>query len=480
MILSITTTHTPATDLGYLLQKHPDRVQTFDQHFGKAVVFYPEATAERTTAVLMLDVDPIGLFKNNQKKGSGDFALRHYVNDRPYSANSYLSVAISDVYRSALNGNSKDRPELADTPIPLVAHLPTVPTPHDAGFLRALFEPLGYTVTATAQPLDPNFPEWGMANCLDVTLTGTVRLRELLTHLYVLIPVLDNEKHYWVGDDEVDKLVAKGGEWLPQHPLKEAITRRYLKKQHALMHAALDRLKEAEGEAPTEGDEEESPATAPKARVEEELERKISLHEQRLDKVAEVLQANAVASVLDLGCGEGRLLHKLLTVKQFERIVGMDLSIRGLAITAARLKLDRMPEAQRSRLELLQGSLTYRDDRMCGFDAAAVVEVIEHLNPDRLEAFTLSLFGHARPRIVVVTTPNREYNVMWPSLPAGKMRHPDHRFEWTRAEFRQWAEAASTAHGYTVAYEPVGQEDETVGPPSQMGVFCLISSTPID
>jgi 3' terminal RNA ribose 2'-O-methyltransferase Hen1 len=149
----------------------------------------------------------------------------------------------------------------------------------------------------------------------------------------------------------------------------------------------------------------------------------------------------------------------------------MDVAYRSLEIAHDRLKLDRMPENQRDRIKLIHGSLTYRDKRLEGYDAAAVVEVIEHLDPSRLAAFERVLFSAARPRTVVVTTPNREYNVRWETLPAGRFRHKDHRFEWTRGEFQAWAESVCDRFGYSATFAPVGPVDEEVGAPTQMAMF---------
>jgi 3' terminal RNA ribose 2'-O-methyltransferase Hen1 len=175
--------------------------------------------------------------------------------------------------------------------------------------------------------------------------------------------------------------------------------------------------------------------------------------------------------VVDLGCGEGRLLERLLDDRQFTRIVGMDVSHRALEIAAQRLRLDRLPPKQRERIELLHGSLVYRDRRLTGFDAAAVVEVVEHLDPPRLAAFERAAFELARPRTVVLTTPNAEYNVRWESLPAGRFRHKDHRFEWTREQFQGWATRIAERFGYAARFAPVGPVDPVVGSPTQMGVF---------
>jgi 3' terminal RNA ribose 2'-O-methyltransferase Hen1 len=460
MLLTLTTTHTPATDLGYLLHKHPERCQSFELSFGEAHVFYPEVSPERTTAALLLDVDPVGMVRGKHREQS--FLLGHYVNDRPFVASSFLSVALSQVFGTAMSGRCKDREELAQTPIPLTARLDVLPVRGGEDLLRRMFEPLGYTVEATRLPLDDRFPEWGESPYFSVTIHGTQRLSELLMHLYVLIPVFDNEKHYFVGEDELEKLLAKGEGWLAAHPEKEAITRRYLGHRKSLYREALERLND-EGGMPNDETEDDDPS--PLATPE------LSLHEQRLGAVLAALRASGAKSVLDLGCGEGKLLRDLLADRQFEKIVGMDVSIRSLEIAHRRLKFDRLPPKQAERITLLHGSLIYRDDRLANFDAAAVVEVIEHLDPPRLSALERVLFEFARPRTVVLTTPNREYNVKWDTLPAGHLRHSDHRFEWTRAEFQTWSNRVAAEHGYAVRFLPVGPVDELIGAPSQMGVF---------
>ena len=464
MLLTLSTTHAPATDLGYLLHKHPDRCQSFDLAFGKAHVFYPEASEQRSTAALLLDVDPIGLVRNRRGPAGAGFLLQQYVNDRPYVASSLMSVAISRVFGSALSGRCEERSELVEQPIPLTAKLSVVPCRGGEVILRRLFEPLGYRVTAQRHPLDEKFPEWGESSYYTVELSAECRLQDLLAHLYVLIPVLDDDKHYWVSRDEVDKLLSKGEGWLESHPEKELIARRYLKHQTGLMRAALDRL--VEEESPDADAVEEAHAAE-----EEAVEAPLRLNDQRLAAVIAALNEARARSVVDLGCGEGKLLKLLLKDKSVERIVGMDVSYRTLEIAQRRLNFDRLPPKQRARIELIHGSLMYRDERLAGFDAATVVEVIEHLDAPRLAAFERVVFECARPATVIVTTPNIEYNVRFETLPAGKLRHKDHRFEWTRAEFQEWAHAVAERFGYSVRFAQIGTEDDEVGSPTQMGIF---------
>lgn len=466
MLITLTTTHRPATDLGFLLHKNPDKLHSFELSFGKAHVFYSEASEERCTAVLVLDVDPIALVRGKKRGDSG--LLGHYVNDRPYVASSFLSVALSRVYRTAFGGRCKHRPDLAATAIPLTARI--VPLPCRAGepLLRRLFEPLGYGVSVATQPLDPKHPEWGDSPYFAVTLSAECRLADLLNHLSVLIPVLDNEKHYWVGDDEVDKLLRRGEGWLADHPEKELIATRYLKYQRRLAREVLARLSD-------EDDPDPDAATVGHAAEEQALEKPIRLNDLRLETVLHVVRDSGAHRVLDLGCGEGRLLRLLLKEKQLTEIVGLDASVRALEVAHDRLRLDRMPPRQRQRLTLLHGSLTYRDQRLAGYDAATAIEVIEHLDPPRLGAFERVLFEAARPETVVITTPNVEYNVKFENLAAGAFRHRDHRFEWSRAEFRDWASGVAARHDYEVDIRPIGEADPELGAPSQMAVFSRCS-----
>jgi 3' terminal RNA ribose 2'-O-methyltransferase Hen1 len=460
MLVSITNTAEPATDLGFLLHKNPANLHSADVSFGKVHVFYSAATAQRCTACLLLEIDPVELVRGAQRP-------EDYVNDRPYVASSYLTVAMGRAFGTALAGNCQKKPELVETPLPLEITVEVVRSRGGADGLRRLFEPLGYRVEASQYPLDDNFPEWGESRYFRLNLWAQTTVRDALSHLYVLLPVLDEEKHYYVGDDEVEKLLRRGEGWLSKHPERQLIVSRYLKRRPSLMDQAFARLLDDEN-AEVEAVETQ---TEQAALAERDLERPMTLHTQRLDLVAERLKALGAKSVLDLGCGDGKLLRRLFADRAFEQITGMDVSHRALEVATSRLRLERMPERQRRRIQLFQGSLLYRDQRLAGFDSAALVEVIEHLDSVRLGAMERTVFEFARPRHVVVTTPNREYNVLFPNLPAGRMRHGDHRFEWTRAEFASWAESTGRRFGYQVSLEPVGPVDEQHGAPSQMAVF---------
>lgn len=463
MLLRIATTHPPATDLGYLLHKHPDRVQSFDVSFGKVHVFYPEAREERCEFAMLLDVDAVGLTRGQGRRSKGDRTLAQYVNDRPYVTSSFMSVAIAQVLSTALAGRSKTHAELADSLIDLEAFLSSLPSRGGLDLIERLFIPLGYHVDAARLPLDPEFPEWGESRLFSVKLTGRHKLTDLLRHLYVLIPVLDDYKHYWVSEDEIEKLLSKGTGWLDTHPERELVARRYLRHRRSLTAQALAQLvAEEDPELPDRDSESEE--------QEAKLERPVRLHQLRLETVTSTLRELGVSSVLDLGCGEGRLLKMLIREKWATRITGADVSVRALEIAQRRLKLDRLPAPVRERIELIHASALYADERFSGHDAIAAVEVIEHLDPPRLGSFEEVVFARARPRHIVVTTPNAEYNVLFDGMAPGALRHPDHRFEWTRAQFSEWCEGLGR-FGYSHEVRPLGERAPDVGAPSQMGVF---------
>jgi 3' terminal RNA ribose 2'-O-methyltransferase Hen1 len=465
MLLTLTSTSPPATDLGFVLHKNPAAVRSVPMSWGAAHVFYPAAEADRCTAALLCEVDPVALVRRSR---AGPFPLAAYVNDRPYAASSLMAVAIRKVFGTALRGECAERPDLPAARLQLSAHLPVLPCRGGEGLLRRVLEPLGYAVSATAIPLDAAFPAWGDSPYFDVRISATCRVRDLLGQLYVLLPVLDDDKHYWVSKDEISKLVDGAGEWLAGHPERDLIVRRYLRHQRGLVAEATARLLDEDcgGAESRTAERDAEPPAVPAATAEH-----ARLRDLRAAAVLRALTAAGARRVLDLGCGDGRLLAALLGDPRFEEIVGVDASAAALDRAARRLRVDEMAPRQRERVRLLLGGLTYADRRLRGYDAAVLMEVVEHVDPSRLGALEEAVFGAAAPPVVVVTTPNAEYNPRYPGIAPGALRHPDHRFEWTRAELRGWAESVAGQHGYAVRFEPVGDEDPEAGPPTQLVVF---------
>ncbi|MCG9896099.1 MAG: 3' terminal RNA ribose 2'-O-methyltransferase Hen1 [Fimbriimonadaceae bacterium] len=448
-MLLITTTHRPATDLGRLLHKHPDRTYEAEVGWGRIQVVYPEASEDRCTAALLLDIDPIRLVRG---KPGEQTTSTGYVNDRPFVAASHLGVALSEAFSMAMAGRCTHSPELVETPMPLEIRVPVLVCRGGLSRVNRLFEPLGWEVAAARHPLDPDHPEWGESPYADLTLRGTLTVRDALRHLSILIPALDSKKHYFLGEAEIRKILSRGEGWLAEHPERDWIVRSALGRRASLVEEALKQLAVV-AEEPVETD---PPERTPR------------LHRVRHDRILELVRQRRPKSVLDLGCGDGKLLRELVKIPGIERIVGFDVVWQSLERLRSRMKLDDAGVLLAERVQLIHGSLTYRDDRLAGFDLAAIVEVIEHLDPERIPAFERVVFGEARPKTVVLTTPNRAYNAVY-GLEG--LRHPDHRFEWTASEFEAWAAAAADRFGYSVEFEGLGEVDPAHGHPSCLAVF---------
>lgn len=436
----------PATDLGFLLHKHPDRVQRFATTQGEATVFYPVAAADRCRVVLHVD-------------GSGARVDTHtdvdrYVNTIPYAASTRLVVAMGKVFGDAIAGRCPSRAELVDHAWDMTVSIPAVPVraelrPED------VFGPLGWSVTARAEPLMP--ADWGDSDFATLTLSGRFTVRDSLRHIAVALPALAGDKHYFVDDDEVDKLLRLGDGWLAEHPRRDAIVRGYLKHLGGLTTEALSRLG-SDRVAPESAEDETRAVEADRRSP----DTRRTLADERIATVAEIIRGTQARSVLDVGCGEGRLLAALSADSTVTRLAGVDVSTDELRTAAGRLE-------RRRGIELWQSSLLYTDERCRGFDVVVLMEVIEHIDPGRLPVAVDSVFDTMQPGAVIVTTPNAEYNPVY-GLDNG-FRHPDHRFEFTRDEFESWCGRVAADYSYEVTLSGIGQVVDGVGTPTQSAVF---------
>ena len=470
MLITLTCHAPAAAEIGYLLGKHPQSV--FEREFsaGKVWVFYPELAEDHLTVAMLTEIDPVGLVRGPANSAT----LDQYVNDRPYVPSSLTSVALKVAFSTAMNAKAQTHAERYAERMHWQVTLPAVACDAGESMITRLFAPLGYTVTTTRLPLDPTFPAWGQADLYTVLLEGEQTVPDLFSHLYVLLPVLDNSKHYYIDSAETEKLLENGGAWLAAHPARDLIARRYLRYKRQLIDQALARLAESEGANPVEVEVETEEMLEKK---QEQAEKAPGLHEQRLNAVMAAIREAGARSLADLGSGEGKLLRLALKERSIERMLGMDVSSQALAIASRRLHLDRMPPLERKRIELVHGSLLYRDRRLEGFDVAALVEVIEHLDAPRLGAMERVVFEHARPRRVIVTTPNREYNVRWEDVGERRLRHVDHRFEWSRAECQAWAERVAATYRYRFSRQELGPADPELGAPSQLVIFDRLDAT---
>ena len=460
MLLTVTYEGTNTQDLGFLLHKHPDRAQQFVLNYGKAYVFYPEVSNERTTAALLLDIDPLDLAKG--KVGSKEGGLFDYVNDRPYASTSFMSTAIARIFGTAMSGRCDKNQELADTSLNLTACIYSLKDSNDDLLAHEMFEPLGYTVEEKRTLLNERFPEWGASPYIDLTIKGTVRLSELLNHIYVLIPVFDRQKHYYTSEEEIQKLLDHGEGWLADHQYKEKLTRRFFAVKRDYARKALDIL--LADDIPDDEGAENEPATT-------EREEHIPLNDLRMETVKKAVLDSGATSVIDLGCGECKLTSMLLKAQQIKRITACDVSVGVLEKAIKKLHLDRMQPYMKNKLTLMQASLTYRDQRFEGYDCACMIEVIEHIDPLRIPAMERTVFEFASPHTVIVTTPNREYNSNYENIHEDTLRHHDHRFEWTRKEFGDWTKHICDKFSYSCEMIGIGDIDANFGSPTQMGVF---------
>lgn len=460
MLLTINYKGENSQDIGYLLHKNPSRPQEFVLNHGKAYVFYPEVSDESTTAALLLDIDPIDLARG--KVGSRDGGLFDYINDRPYVCSSFMSTAISRIFGTAMSGrcSNQEKQDLADTPLALTAKLHMLPAPN-YNMIPELFEPLGYEVEVEHFQNDDKFSQWGQSKYVNLTVSGKVKLCEMLNHLYTLIPVFDTQKHYYTSSEEIDKLFSHGEGWLKDHPKREYITSRYLHKRGRLIKSALEQFRDNDETA-----EKESVSEASEPKPE-----KVSLNKMRLDSVMEEVLSSGANSVIDMGCGEGNLTKMLIREKQITKVSAFDVSFNVLERAKKALKFDNLHETLQDKLTLFQSSLTYRDKRFEGFECACAIEVIEHMYESRLTAFERVLFEFSRPKTVIVTTPNVEYNVNYENMKENNLRHSDHRFEWTKSQFIEWANEICEKYGYSVTLKNIGDLDDSSNSPTQMGVF---------
>ena len=410
MLLTVTTTHQPATDLGYLLHKHPERVQEFKQSFGTATVFYPEASDERCTVALMLDVDPVRLARS-RGKNAPDFSLAQFVNDRSYAASSLLGVAMADVFGTARSGRCNSRQDLADSAIPLEIVIPVLPCRGGSEIAHRLFEPLGWTVEAEPIPLDDAFADWGDSRYVRLRLTGTVRLADALNQLYVLLPVLDESKHYWQGPDEVDKLL-RAGEGLARRPPGRELDHSPLPRTHGRPDSRCPRPARRARRRDAK-----RPSSLPRTRKSCSPWRSVSRSTPSATRPSPS-PAGPRCTVRDrprlrpgpvprADCCQDAVVHS-------GRGIGRVHPVAAVRRPAPPHRPDG--ERQAERVELFQGALTYEDERFDGYDAAVLMEVIEHVDPPRLEALERVVFGARQARRGHRDHTQREYNVLYEGL----------------------------------------------------------------
>ncbi len=442
MILNFNVKGENADKISFLLHKSPNKLHQFSLGFGSAYVFYSKYERNDVSFSLLVDIDPIDLVRGKNKNSQGIF---DYVNDRPYATSSFLCSAIAQVFSTALSGRSKEYEHLVKEEMEFKVEVVSLKVKTNLIMLNKIFDPLGYELEIKSHLLDEKIFGEEESNYVDLILKNKLTLQSVLQHLYVLIPVFDNNKHYFVNNDEVEKLLSKGGDWIDVHPEKDFITSRYLnskfidaKKLESLFSKEQNKM------------------------IEER--KKNSLNSQRLSQVTDVIESLNIKSLVDLGCGEGKLIKELLNNTSVEKILGVDISINVLKKAARKLKYDTVKD----KIELVQSSAVYYDERFTEYEAICLIEVIEHIDEQKLYLLKENVFNLVKPKYVIITTPNVEYNTVYE---LDGYRHSDHRFEWSRSEFRLWCEEICNQYNYDVEYFSIGEEMETVGNSTQMGVF---------
>ena len=452
VLLLLTTTRRPATDLGRLLALESGEVHEFAVPGGIATLHLPEVSAHRCTAAVFLEWHHRGSDLGDDQAGAGGRAPvpAHVTSDM-------LADAVSLVFRNALAGASGHRyPHLLRAALPLEIVIPQFPCQAGVHLAERLFGPLGWRVLVDPVLLDARHPEWGDTGHSALTLRGTISLADAVTHLSVLLPVLVNgNKGRLAPEGRIGRLLRPYCDWLTRHPERQLIMGSYQKRRGASLVRTTDA----------------SPKAVEMAHAVRPTVVREGLAVERLEAVLAALARTSAERVIDLGCGTGVLLARIAQDSRYTEVVGVDDAAQALELARRRLQLELLPERQRSRIKLLQLSILRRDNRLIGFDAAILMEVIEHFDPFRLPALVINIFGHARPGTVIVTTPNLEHTLRYPGPTRSGLRHDDHRFEWSRQEFAAWVADASQRYGYVGRIQGVGTCDPQVGHPTQLAVF---------
>ncbi|MGE6488602.1 3' terminal RNA ribose 2'-O-methyltransferase Hen1 [Paenisporosarcina sp. NPDC076898] len=443
MQLSIQASGDNVQAISYLLSKNPNNLYERN-HKGHLVrLFYSKFTETELEVTIFVTPDPIELVKNN----SNSYDITHYINDREFAVSSIFCSFIRSALGTALNGQPKEE------------HLMWVNHPFSFNFefgpvvsslsdekLMNLFEPIGYEVTINRPEIEYSFPIKTKSSARYLSIKGMKTLQEGLRHLFVLIPVIDNYKHYFIDEKEIEKLERYGEGWLDQHPLRDLIYRQALRFKE--IYSLVENSSKDEKKV--------------------EPVKKVRLNELRYEKIVNTVSQMKPRSVIDFGSGEGKLSVQLGFVEGITEILAVEPS------EAASLKaLERFNKVKNKEKfvipELLWGSLFYYDERLKDKDVIILCEVIEHIDETRLPKAMDTLLDDYQPPALIITTPNREYNELYDM--EEHLRHNDHRFEWTRAEFRQWCTERNHSNDYELQFDGIGEEHASHGFPTQMCIF---------
>lgn len=442
MQLSLNVKGNGAEAVSYLLAKNPNNLYERDEKGFKVRSVYSVFTKEEVKYLIYVKPDPIDLVRSSPQV----YDISHYINDREFAVSSLFVSAIRKALGTALNGKPQEEyVQWVEHRFDMEVAFGPIATDLPDGELAELFKPIGYNVEIkrAASTLRSK------SSALFITLTGKQTIQNLLKHLFILIPVIDNYKHYFIDEREIEKVDRYGEGWLDAHPLKQFIVKRALRFQNLIRQSKFyDRERHNQENRET---------------------KKIRLNELRYEKIVDFIRTIPKRdTVVDLGAGEGKLSVKLGYLDGVKEILSVEPSNKSRVRA-----IQRFEEAEGTDgftlPTSLAGSLFYFDDRLVNKDIMVLCEVIEHIDEYRIPKMMEAIFRSYQPRVLIVTTPNQEYNVIYDMDET--MRHHDHRFEWTRDDFQENCEQWIKESPYYIQFEGIGEEHPEYGTPTQMAIF---------
>ncbi|HWO95040.1 MAG TPA: 3' terminal RNA ribose 2'-O-methyltransferase Hen1 [Bacillus sp. (in: firmicutes)] len=450
MQLSMKVVGEGAENLSRLLAKNPNNLYDREEKGNRTRLVFTSSNEREAEAVIFVTPDPVELVRNSP----GIFDITQYINDREFAVSSLFCSYIRTALGTALNGKPKEEfIEWVDHPFNMEVGFGPVASHLSDQTIRELFEPLGYLIEIERGEADYSFNLKQKSSARYLKLKGQITVQQALRHLFILIPVLDNYKHYFIDEKEIEKIQRYGEGWLDEHPLRSYIIEQSL------------RFKELINKVPISS----SIVTENKVNDDVSAPPKIRLNEQRYQAIIDKVESLPLnQKVVDFGSGEGKLSVRLGMVPNVQEILAVEPS------ESSQLRaLERFEKAAGKDQFVcptpIWGSLFYYDERLRGKDIIILCEVIEHIDEFRLPNIMKTIFGEYRPNALIVTTPNHEYNAVYDM--DENMRHADHRFEWTRGEFKDWCETWIAKFPYSMQLQGIGQEHEEYGFPTQMCTF---------
>ncbi|MEK4148209.1 3' terminal RNA ribose 2'-O-methyltransferase Hen1 [Robertmurraya sp. FSL W8-0741] len=434
--------------LSYLLAKNPNHLyeRQVNNHFVR--MFFSKFSKEEVEVTFFVTPDPIELSRNNSER----YEITSYINDREFVVSSIFCTFLRSALATALNGKPHEEYEhWVNHRFNLQFSFGPLSSQLSDNDIIELFAPMGYKTTISAGEIDYHMNFKTKSSARYITVEGLTTLQMGLRQLFVLIPVLDNYKHYYIDDKEIEKLERYGEGWLDAHPQREFILRQALRFKD--LYSLVEKQTEKGSNNQDNNDE----------------IRTMRLNDLRYEKIIDsIRQIPFKDSIVDFGSGEGKLSVQLGFIEGVKEILAVEPS-ESASIKALK-RYEKMARKENFLMpEQIIGSLFYFDERLKNKDIVILCEVIEHIDKHRLPKIMKTILNDYKPKVVMITTPNQEYNKVYKMNE--EYRHPDHRFEWTRDEFREWCEIQNGKNDYELTFDGIGEEHELYGTPTQMCLF---------